>query len=1012
MTVDNRAILAAHPFFATLSEDLLDTVCGKTRIETLSLGEVVLRKGEMGDGFYLIRSGKVRVVDESGDGKPVTLATLSKGDGFGERSLLFDSEVSATIRSAGNTTVLKISRDAFTAAIESQPELRVQIEQAAAKQDEYNFLKTQNLLTGLKAPDVRKLADSVTTIKLADGEKLFSEGDPGDAIFFVRDGRLKIIKESARNRVLGYKKEGSFLGEMALIFDEPRSAGAVSDGSTTIMSLKRADFETALGTGGNVQELLADQASRHLRQQATLIRPDIEQGPDIPDIHRSQIHVESFQTGRWPFRVKAFHAMTENPLLAGVACLTMIARFFHRPFDPAVLEEAQLAAGVEDDMFSLSRMAEGAGYLSRLMMLDVADMRAATLPAVVRNNDGGLAVLYELKKNSAVLADPVHGISEVPLADFLEACDGHVLSISYVPDFGGVGKDVGKLYKQFLPLLRPFMPLVVRIGLVSVLLSVITMMPPFFTKILIDDVLVVGDWNLLIVLLFVILGATVVAMITGAIREFLTMHLMRRLTGTMFVRFFGHVLALPLSTLKKWDTGEIMARFEENEKVLETVSGGGMRILMNTVNIIIFTPVVIIMEPRLAVIVLLASLAMAAITVACAPKIRRFERLSFDLGAKKDSHIIEVIKGIGTIKALAQEKDFKKRGLEFFQKEEEVSYLSERFDNKMELAIEFIDQLSDVLILGFGAYLVLDGSLSPGLLIAFTGVANQVTDPVEDLADFYDEYLELRIALERINDVLVQPREAVAGGSICPPLKGAVRFENVSFRYDADGPWILRDINLTIQAGQKVAFVGRSGSGKSTLANLVNRMLVPTEGAVYIDDLDISRLELTSLRKQIGVVEQSPFVFSGTIRQNIAMAEPGLPIEKVVSAASLAGVSGFVDAFPMKFDTRIGEGGRSLSGGQQQRLIIARALANNPGLMILDEATSALDNESERIIQQNLDRIMEGRTSLVIAHRLSTIRNADVIFVIDEGQVAESGSHEELMHKNGMYHYLVTRAAK
>tara|TARA_R110000787_G_scaffold262422_4_gene367931 strand:+ start:39757 stop:42795 length:3039 start_codon:yes stop_codon:yes gene_type:complete len=1010
MTADTRALLGAHPFFATLPDDVLDELLEGAVVESFALGEVLRRTGEAGGGFCLIQTGKVRVVDDSADGKPITLAVLKKGDGFGERGLLHGGPSSATIRATGSTTVLQLSVDAFKAAMDRHPEMRARIEEASARNEEFNFLKTQNLLSGLKPPVIRKLAECIVTTNLSDGETLFHEGDPGDAIYFVREGRLRIIKESAGNKLLGFKETGTFLGEMALVYDEPRSAGAAADGPTRVLSLNRQDFEQSLGSESAIQELLADQASRHLRQQQTLITaaPDDAESPAAT--HVQQIHLESFRAGRWPFRTKAWNATTDSPVLAGVACLAMVAAFFRRPFETIDLEEAQLAHGEPDDMYSLSRKAEAAGYLSRLMMIDGAELPAVTLPAIVRNVDGGLAVLYEVKSGEALIADPVHGISRVTLDSFLEVWDGNVLVISYVPDFGAVGASVPKIYKQFLPLLRPFMPLVSRIMLVSVLLAALAMMPPFFTKILIDDVLVVGDWNLLAILLAVILGATVVAMVTGAIREFLTLHLMRRLTGTLFVRFFGHVLALPLQTLKKWETGEIMARFAENEKILGTVSSGGMRIIMNTVNIIIFTPIVIAMQPKLAIIVILASLSIAAITIFCAPKIRRYEQESFSIGAKKDSHIIEVVKGIYTIKALAQEDDFRKRGIRMFADEQGVSYRSERFDNKMELAIEFIDQLSDILILGIGAYMVLDGTLSPGLLIAFSGIANQVTDPVEDLADFYDEYLELKIALERINDVLSCPREAEDGGNICPPLKGAIRFENVNFRYTDDGPWVLQDINLTIQAGQKVAFVGRSGSGKSTLVNLVNRMLVQSEGTVYIDDLDVRRLEITSLRKQIGVVEQTPFIFSGTVRENIALSNPALTFESIISAASLAGVSSFVDSFPMKFDTRIGEGGRSLSGGQQQRLIIARALAASPNLLILDEATSALDNESERIIQQNLDRIVEGRTSLVIAHRLSTIRNADMIVVLDEGKIVETGTHDELIQQGGMYHYLVNRA--
>ena len=304
MSVENLSdTIAGHPLFAGLSDDVLGLISGTAAVYSYKLGETILRLGDAGDGFYVIEQGKVRIVDDSGEGKPVTLALLKEGASFGERSLLHDAKVSATVRAASNVVVTRIGADAFKAILEQRPELRAQLQAAADKQDEFNFLKTQNLLASLKPKEVQALVKVVQKHTLADGEALFHEGDPGDCLYLVKSGSLKIIKESADGKVLGFKKEGAALGEMALVFNEPRSAGAVADGETVVMSLSRDDFEKAVGSNTNIQDMLADQATRHLKQQQTLITAPPAAKSSSRASHaaqkRSRIEVSKIKSGHW-----------------------------------------------------------------------------------------------------------------------------------------------------------------------------------------------------------------------------------------------------------------------------------------------------------------------------------------------------------------------------------------------------------------------------------------------------------------------------------------------------------------------------------------------------------------------------------------------------------------------------------------------------------------------------------------------------------------------------------------
>ncbi|MEQ8602053.1 MAG: peptidase domain-containing ABC transporter [Marivibrio sp.] len=1005
---DITQVLQSTPLFSATPETDLRAIAGSAEVVSFKLGETILRAGDEGSGFFVLQSGKVRVLRDADDGKQVTLAVLKTGAAFGERSLLFDQPVSATIRSAGKTTAIKIGRDRFLELVARNPALRESVAAALARQDLFNFLKTQRIFTTLPDKAVQSLIDRLETLTPAAGAQLVGADDPSPGFYVLRRGRMRLFVERPTRRVAAVLRPGDGFGETTLIDGSAQLFTAECAEDCEVLRLSREDFlEIAGDKAETVAALQALADNRRLQHRAFAEASDA--GEAFDDDGRPPLREGVLRPkGGW-FSLPV--SQCADAAQAGVCCLRMAARQFRLPDEAFAALEPRADAEPPTSLIPIARQAEGAGLMTRLVTLPDAEADRLMCPAVVFRR-GTPVVLYKLDAKGAVIADPLHGLARISRQAFLDSWDGEALIVQNAPDFGAIGANVFSLPKQFLPLLKPFAGVIMRILGITLLLQAFGLIPPFFTQILIDNVLVVGDKDLLVLLLVGMVLATFIGLVADALREFLMLHLTRRVSGVMFTRFFGHIMSMPMAALRRWDTGSLTARFEENEKILDMASSGALSIIVNSLAILIYTPILFVMEPRLALVALVFILGIVATIIYCAPKLRAFDERSFEIGAAQESHLIEVVKGVATVKAMAQEESFIERGRGFFRRALFIERESERFDQKMEFVTDFLQQGSNVAVLGIGATFVLDGSLSPGQLIAFTAIVASVMGPAEALANFYDEFLEFRVALDRLNDILREPRET-SGGAVaeCPPLKGRIRFEHVRFSYEgADGTPVLDGVDLEIKAGQKVAFVGRSGSGKSTLVNLVNRMASPTGGRVLIDGLDVAKLDLRSLRQQIGVVEQDPFVFSGTIRENIAKADPKLPLDRVMAAARLAGAADFIEALPMGYDTRVGEGGRSLSGGQAQRLIIARALSADPAILILDEATSALDSESERAIQKRLDQVMEGRTTLVVAHRLSTIRNADLIVVLSDGKIAETGAHDDLVAAGGLYSYMVNQS--
>jgi subfamily B ATP-binding cassette protein HlyB/CyaB len=493
--------------------------------------------------------------------------------------------------------------------------------------------------------------------------------------------------------------------------------------------------------------------------------------------------------------------------------------------------------------------------------------------------------------------------------------------------------------------------------------------------------------------------------ILGGLRTYLFAHTTNRIDVELGARLFRHLISLQIAYFQARRVGDSVARVRELENIRQFITGSALTLVLDLLFTFVFLAVMTYYSPELTLLAVAAFPLYIGLSAGLTPLFRRRLDEKFRRGAENQAFLVESVTGIETLKAMAVEPQMQQRWEEQLAGYVASSFRVVSLNNVASETVQLINKLVAAATLYLGAKLVIGGTLSVGELVAFNMLSTRVSAPVLRLAQIWQDFHQARLSVERLGDVLNTMPEPTLSPSraALPPIRGRITFDHVTFRYRPDGPETLHDLSFDVDPGQVVGIVGSSGSGKSTVSKLVQRLYVPERGRVLVDGIDLTMVDPAWLRRQIGVVLQENVLFNTTIRENIALADPMMPMERVFAAAQLAGAHDFILALPEGYDTIVGERGSTLSGGQRQRIAVARALVADPRIVIFDEATSALDYESERAIQQNMKQIAAGRTLFIIAHRLSTVRTADRIITLEAGRVVEDGTHDQLIHSNGRY---------
>lgn len=689
---------------------------------------------------------------------------------------------------------------------------------------------------------------------------------------------------------------------------------------------------------------------------------------------------------------------------SGLACLVIMARLHGVAADPdQLLHEfgtSNCAFNITDMLLASKKL----GLQAKIVKVDIERLAKTPVPAIAASKDAigrvSFFIIARVDGDKILIQNPEVGRPEtLSPRDLQLRWEGDLVLFTSRASIAG---EMAKFdFTWFIPAIVKYRRMLGEVLLVSFVLQFFALITPLFFQVIMDKVLVHRGFTTLDV---IAIGLTVVVLfevLLTALRSYVFAHTTSRIDVELGARLFRHLLALPLAYFQARRVGDSVARVRELENIRSFLTGNAITLVLDLLFSVVFLSVMLYYSGWLTLIVVVSLPCYVILSAVFTPLLRARLHDKFNRGAENQAFLVETVSGIDTVKAMAVEPYWTRKWDNQLAAYVSSSFRTATIGTLANSGVTLISKLVTVATMYVGARLVIDNQLSVGQLIAFNMLAGQVAQPVMRLAQLWTEFQQTGISMQRLGDILNTRTELAGTKSSLPSLTGRITLDGVRFRYRPDGPEVLKGIDLDIRPGEVIGIVGRSGSGKSTLTKLVQRLYVPERGRVLVDGMDLALAEASSLRRQIGVVLQENVLFNSSIRDNIALAVPGSPLEAVIQAAKLAGAHDFILELPEGYDTPVGEHGSTLSGGQRQRIAIARAMMSNPRILVFDEATSALDYESESIIQNNMKDICRGRTVLIIAHRLSAVRGADRIIVMDKGQIVESGNHDELSRLPG-----------
>ena len=965
--IDFESIFKSKPF-DKISKDSKKILKENVNIISLNPGEIIIDKDASNDFIYILKSGSARVLGSNKSNKLVSFFKLSQGDIIGFTSYNYDSD--EYVIAAGTLELFEININVWLKILTREIKFKSEVFGKLYKQEFLNFIlhfynKSPKIVdnfeklvvdfyqeSGIVTPTVNEIKD-----KLNLGYKIYNISNnsyKSNLFEEITFSNLENIQSTEKERLIYIKKEFIEFFE-----DENIKSNSTEKKETK----KNSTINSSFNNSPNKFKLLNGQDE---------ISQDIATIMMLADLLEMAVRKDSIRS---------------------------------------ILEDFK-NSNQKIDLITYGKIISSIGLQVSISVFKKEDLPRISLPVLIIWEDS-LRLIKETTQKSIIIASPTDGFVEIESNQIekeypngIEYLIFNRINITPTDRFN---------LNWFLPVLNKYKSVLFQILISSFVIQLLTLANPLLIQVIIDKVISQRSLDTLQVLGIALLTLTIFEGFLISIKTFLFAETTNRIDQKLGSEVIDHLYRLPLEFFDRRAVGELGSRVDELEKIRNFITGQGLTTILDSFFSIIYIGIMLIYSVKLTIISLLVLPIQIILTIIGAPLFRRQYRETAQNNAKTKSHLVETLNGIQTIKAQNIETDSRWKWQDLYSKYIASSFKKTITSTAISQLSQVLQKISQLLVLWIGASMVLEGKLTLGQLIAFRIISSYVTQPILRLSTVWQTLQELNVSFERLGDIIniKKEKEETDNENISmPKISGLLKFDNVDFNFIKSNVNSLSNINLKIEPGTFVGLAGKSGSGKSTLTKLIPRLYKPSKGIVSIDNYDVTKVDLYSLRRQIGIVPQEPLLFAGTILDNLRINNKNASDELIVKVTKRANAHDFIMKMPDGYNTQIGERGSSMSGGQRQRIAIARTLLSEPKMLILDEATSALDFESEKIIVDNLINSYRDLTVIFISHRLQTLENADLIIMMEDGKIAESGTHSELLENKGSYSYLYNQQGK